>query len=53
MYHTKVDFTLQILVWNGKLFLANIGAVLAKCKYSNVGAVFHANIANIGQGKYF
>lgn len=32
---------------NGGIFLANIGALLAKCKHPNIGTTFPATIVNI------
>lgn len=40
----------QCLEENSKLFLANSAPILTKCKYPDIGAIFHANIANTGQG---
>lgn len=34
---------------NGEIFFVNNDAVLAKCKYLNVEAMFHAVIVNIKQ----
>lgn len=36
-------------LWNSKIFLSILIWYLAKCKYYNIGTIFHVNIPNTGQ----
>lgn len=44
-----LQYNSNIWLWNSKIFLSILIWYLAKCKYYNVGIIFHVTVPNAGQ----